>query len=134
MDDLELLKATIAVAVADGELLRSERGVIEGLARRLGVGGASLEAMIEAVGEDADAPDNILFLSKDKARAALELVVAQARIDGEICHAERGVIARIAHALGIVDEELHDIYQKGVRRADALRRSRSTTGPAKRSK
>ena len=37
MEDLELLKAAIALACTDGELRRSEMGVIEGLALRVGV-------------------------------------------------------------------------------------------------
>ena len=35
-EELGLLKAAIAVAVADGKLRRSEMGVVEGLAARCG--------------------------------------------------------------------------------------------------
>ena len=101
IEDLELLKAALAVAVADGEIRRSEMGVVEGLAMRLGVGRASLEAMLEAAQKDNSTADNILIRSKERARRALELLVAQARIDGEISAEERNVIVRIATSLNL---------------------------------
>ena len=74
MGDLELLKAALAVAVADGEIRRSQKGVVEGLAQRVGVGRASLQAMTEAAEHDDSIADNILIGSPDKARAAFELL------------------------------------------------------------
>ena len=96
MDDLALLRAAIAVALADGELRRSEMGVLKGLALRAGVGQMSFDAMLEAAKEGADLAGNVAMISPDAARTALELLVAQARIDGEISREEREVIVRIA--------------------------------------
>jgi len=124
MADLELLRAALAVAMADGELRRSEKGVIEGLARRVGIGQVSFQAMLEAARTDDSIADNILIQSKEKARAAFELLVAQARIDGEISPEERAVLVRIASALKIADEEFQKVYQAGVKRADEIRKSR----------
>lgn len=124
IDQLELLKAALAVAVADGELRRSEKGVLQGLAVRVGVGQASLKAMIEAAEQDPAFADNILIRSKKDARAALELLVAQARIDGEISEEERDVIVRIAARLGLMGDEFPAIYQAGIARADKIRAAR----------
>lgn len=124
IEELELLKAALAVAVADGEIRRSEMGVVEGLAMRLGVGRASLEAMLEAAQKDDSTADNILIRSKERARRALELLVAQARIDGEISAEERGVIVRIATSLNLTGDEFQSIYEAGIARADRLRESR----------
>ncbi len=128
MTDLELLKAALAVAMADGELRRSEKGVIEGLARRVGVGQVSFQAMLEAARADDSIADNVLIQSQEKARAAFELLVAQARIDGEISPEERAVLVRIASALKIAGEEFQALYQAGVKRADDIRKSRRDGG------
>ncbi len=124
MADLELLRAALAVAMADGELRRSEKGVIQGLARRVGVGQASFDAMLEAAATDDSIADNILIRSKEKAGSAFELLVAQARIDGEISVEERDVLVRIASALSISGDEFQTLYQSGIKRADDIRKSR----------
>lgn len=128
MEDLELLKAALAVAMADGELRRSEKGVVEGLALRVGVGRVSFEAMLEAAERDDSIADNILIGSPARARAAFELLVAQARIDGEITTEERSVLVRIASSLRITGDDFQAIYEAGVKRADDIRRSRKGPG------
>jgi tellurite resistance protein len=127
-EDVGLLKAALAVAMADGELMRSEKGVVQGLARRIGVGRASFEAMLAAAEEDDSVADNILMRSKVKACTAFELLVAQARIDGEISAEERSLLVRIATSLGITGDEFAQLYQAAIKRADDIRKSRK--GPA----
>lgn len=131
MEELDLLKAAIAVAVADGKLQRSEKGVVAGLAARCGVGQASLKAMYESAATGADAIDSMVFRSKDAARTAFELLVAQAHIDGEISPEEDEVLVRVAAKLGIAGDrfgiggdEFRSLYQRGVQRAEAIRQSR----------
>ncbi len=124
MEDLELLKATMAVAVADGQLLPAEMGVVKGLADRIGLGTVSFEAMLDTARQDESFADNILIQSKAKARTALELLVGLARIDGLISDEERAVIVRVATRLGITGDEFERIYLAGIARADELRRSR----------
>jgi tellurite resistance protein len=123
LEDIELLKAALAVAVADGELRRSELGVVKGLAARLGVGKVSFDAMCEAAERDDSIADNILIRSKEAARQALELLVGQARIDGEISQEECSVLVRIAASLGISGDDFQTVYQAGIRRADKIRKS-----------
>ena len=124
MEDLELLKAALALAMADGELRRSEKGVVEGLAERIGIGRVSFEAMLEAAEKDDSIADNILLRSKEKAHSAFELLVAQARIDGEISDDERSLLVRIATSLGITGTDFETVYLAGVKRADRIRKSR----------
>lgn len=122
-EKLELLKAALALAVADKTITRSERGVIEGLAAKVGVGEASLAAMSAAADRDETYADNILMTSPDSARTALELLVAQARIDGAISNEERELLVRLASGLNITGDAFQAIYQAGIARADAVRRS-----------
>lgn len=125
MEDLDLLRAAFAVAMADGELQRSEKGVVEGLAKRLGVGRMSADAMRDAAEHDDSIADNIFMGSPKLARSAFELLVALARIDGEVSDQERSVLVRIASSLGIPNDEFASAYRAGIERADAMRKSRS---------
>jgi uncharacterized tellurite resistance protein B-like protein len=126
MEDLELLKAVLAVAVADGELRRSEMGIIKGLAERVGIGRVSLDAMMAEAESNPAAADNILIHNPDKARQGLEMLVAQARLDGVIDKKERAVLVRIALSMNITGEDFQQIYTAGIKRADALRKSRES--------
>ncbi len=124
MEDLELLKAAIAVAVADGELRRAELGVVEGLARRAGIGETSYRAMLEAAQTDRTFGEGI-HMPPGKARRAIVLLVSQARLDGEISPEERRVIVRIANNVGVMGDEFRKAYDEGIRRADTIRKSRT---------
>jgi tellurite resistance protein len=123
-EQLDLLKAALAVAYADGKLTRSEKGVIEGLAAHVGIGRSSLEAMMEEAGRDDFIADRIFIRSRPQAEQALKLLVAQARIDGEISDEERSLLVRVATSLGITGDDFQRVYEAGIARADQIRKSR----------
>jgi tellurite resistance protein len=123
-EELELLNAVLALAMIDGTLSRSEMGIIEGLAVRVGVGQVSLEAMIGRARREPDVHENLRMQSTKRARKAMALMVAQARIDGEISDQERELLVKIAQQLGIETDEFGQIYADGVAQADELRRRR----------
>jgi len=127
LDDVELLKAALAVAVADGTIRRSEKGVLQGLAIRVGVGRASFDAMVKAAESDDSVGDEVLIRSKDNAHKAFELLVAQARIDGEVSEEERSLLVRLATALNITGSDFSRLYAAGIKRADAIRKTRKGT-------
>ncbi len=124
MENVELLRAAIAMAVADGKVSRSEMGVVEGLAQRAGVGVVTIEAMFDAAARDETFADKLLLQPKDRAVKAVDLLVGLARIDGEISSEEHELVVRIATSLGIVDDEFRNVYEAGVKRADDLRKAR----------
>jgi len=124
MENVELLRAAIAMAVADGKVSRSEMGVVEGLAQRAGVGAVTIEAMFDAAANDETFADNLLLQSKDRAVKAVELLVGLARIDGKVSSEERELIVRIAGSLNVVGDEFRDAYEAGIKRADDLRKAR----------
>lgn len=123
-EQLELLRAAVAVALADGELRRSEKGVIRGLACRVGIGQTTFDAMVEAAEQGHDVADAISINTPESARTAMELLVALARIDGQISDDERDVIVRIATSMGITGDDFGAVYQAGIERADRLRGQR----------
>ena len=124
MEELDLLRAAVAVALADGELRRAEKGVLEGLATRAGVGRTSFEAMVAAAERGELVLDNIIIRPRDRAERAIELLVAQARIDGHVAAEEREVIVRLAIDLGIAGDDFARVYEAGIQRADQLRKTR----------
>jgi uncharacterized tellurite resistance protein B-like protein len=124
MEKLELLKAALEVAVADGKLASEEVGFIQALAGKAGVGTESLKAMVERVQKQGNLEENILISSPRSARMAVELLVAEARIDGEITDAEREILVRIATSLKVTGDEFQQLYSAGLSRADRLRKSR----------
>ena len=131
MDDLEkleLVKAALAVAAADGEIRRSEMGVVMGLAARVGLGQASLDAMLASAERGDSLAYDIVMQSEKSAHTALELLVAEARIDGEITEKERSLIAWIGTRLGIKGDAFQSVYKAGIARADAVRKRHKSTG------
>jgi len=131
VENREILRAAIAVAVADGELRRSEKGVLQGLALKAGVGQASFQAMVEAAEQgDEHFADQLLISKGAPARRALALLVAQAKLDGEVTEDERSVLVRIATDLGVDPDEFEEIYRRGIERAVEIRR-RKPSGPAR---
>ena len=125
IEKLELLKAVLAVAAADGNLKRSEMAVAEGLAARVGVGQASFDAMVNAAQRGDTSAASIVMQSNESACKALELLVGEARIDGEIHEAERELLVRIAGRLKITGDSFQAIYKAGIDRADRIRKRRS---------
>lgn len=125
MEDLELLKAILAVAVADGHLHRAEKGVLAGLAKRVGVGPVTFDAMLEAARTDKSFVADIDVRSTPNARRGLKLLVGTARIDGHISEEERSLIVDIALKLGITGEEFEKVYLEGIAQADTIRRKKA---------
>jgi uncharacterized tellurite resistance protein B-like protein len=123
-DKLDLLKAALAVAAADKDMSRAELGIVEGLAAKAGIGQISFDAMKAAALRGEGLADNICFSSPARARQALELLVAEARIDGQITEQERSLLVTLAERLKITTEEFVTIYQAGIQRADELRARR----------
>jgi tellurite resistance protein len=123
-EQLEILKAAIVVAVADGQIIASERGLLNAIAARAGVGKASLDAMIERARTDPNMRDELFRRSTSDPELTLELLVAAARLDGEIDQEERAVLVRLMDPLKIPVHRFSEIYQRGLQRADALRKAR----------
>ncbi len=124
MQDLELLKAAIAVAVADGKVTRSEMGVLKGLAHKCGIGQTSFDAMLEVAATDNSLADSVVLRTGESARKAIQLLVAQARIDGDIAPEEREVLVTIAGSCGLTTSEFQEVYEAGIKQADQIRASR----------
>ena len=80
--------------------------------------------MVAAAQRGEKLPARMLLSASSKARVALELLVAEARIDGEIHDDERRVLVEIAGRLGIKGDDFMTVYEAGIERADAIRKGR----------
>ena len=120
-EQIEILRAVVVLAAADGVIAPSEKGLMQRLAKRIGVGEASLNAMIARAKEDSSVREELFRRNMSQPEKVMELLVAVARIDGEISSEEREVLVQIMGSLEIPVERFSDIYQKGIERADKIR-------------
>ena len=120
--DLEMLQAVLAIAGADGNYTRSEKGVYEQLARRIGADSLAVWNMMNNVRTDPVLRESLFKRQVRDPQAAMKLLVATARIDGEISDQERDLLVDISTRLGIGAEEFGRIYQEGLAAADAIRK------------
>ena len=120
-DDLEVLKAVLVVAAADGQILGSEKGVFRNLARRIGVDDATMDTLIHRAQADPRMKDELFQGKVRDAHKAMQLLVATARIDGDISEEERHLLVDISSKLGIGVAEFGRLYQAGIATADAVR-------------
>ncbi len=120
----ELFQAVLAVAGADGTITRAERGLVEALAGRVGVGRFSLDAMIERATRDAEFKRSLGRQRVGDPVKAMELLVAAARIDGEISEEERQLLLHIAVLWDVPNDEFAEAFRRGLATADRKRAER----------
>ncbi|MCP4245726.1 MAG: hypothetical protein GY778_01635 [bacterium] len=120
--DLEVLQAVLAVAGADSEFARSEKGVYEGLARRIGADATTVWTMMNNVRTDPSLRDRLFKTQVRDPRQAMKLLVATARIDGDISEKERELLVDISTKLGIEAADFGVIYREALAAADDIRR------------
>ena len=123
-EQVELLKAAIVLAAADKVITASEQGLLEALAARIGVGKVSLDAMIERALSDPSTHEELFRRTMSDPETAMELLIAAARIDGEVENSEREVLVKIMQKLDIPVDRFSVLYERGIQRADALRKAK----------
>ncbi len=123
-EEAGLLRAVVALAVADGAISRSERGVLANLAQRVGISRRTLTTMVGRARRDPAARDELFRRAASDPALTLEMLVAVAQIDGSIHVEERRLLEIMMEKLDVPFSQFDEIYQRGVERADALRRRR----------
>ena len=123
-DDLQVLQAVLALAAADGDFARSEKGVYEQLARRIGADSMTVWSMMNKVRTDPSLREELFTKQVRDPKAAMKLLVATARIDGQISKEERELLVEISGKLGIGVDEFGKVYTEGIATADAIRKRR----------
>ena len=127
-DSLELLRAVLVIAAADGKVTGHELSLLKALAQRAGVGRTSLEAMIQTAQEDKIEHDKLFARAVADPERAVQTLVAAARIDGEVSDEERKILVDIACMLGVSVDRFRELYESGLAAADRIRRTREQGG------
>jgi len=109
MHDLELLRAGVCVAGLDGRVDEPELAVIATLVERVGVGRASLKAMIELSCSDKNLYKSQLRLAQPSPSAALEFLVKVAKADGHLTEDERVIITHFGDKMRLTPAEVDAI-------------------------
>ncbi len=115
MQRVEVLKAACCVAGIDGSISDTERELINKIARAVGVGRASLEAMIERATKDPNFHKTQFQILNDNPKQCLTAVLEVALADGSVSEAETGVLRNLSDNLKIpatVFEELMENVAK----------------------
>ncbi len=127
-EQVTMIRALITLAAADGKISSSERGLLSNFAKRIGIGKASLDAMIEKALADPSVRDELFDRTMSNPDLALEMLVATARLDGDITSKERDVLVHVREILDIPMDGFAQIYERGIKRADSLRDAKFSSG------
>lgn len=124
IENLELLKAVLAIAAADGKVHGNEMAILKALAQRAGIGAVSLNAMIDQAKTNRAAYDRLFARAVSDPERAMRLLVAAANIDGNISEEEREILVDISTVLGVSTDRFASIFQSGMAASNKVRRSK----------
>lgn len=109
MQQVEVLRAACCVAGLDRNVDEHERAVLERLARKIGVGGSSLTAMIKRAETDQGFfQEQFRFLKADP-DFAMNVLFEVAIADGKLDMEQRVVLHHFAQVLGMSDEHFDEL-------------------------
>ena len=109
MEKVEVLRACCCVAGAGGQTAESERRVLEKLAHDVGVGRASLDAMIERGETDPDFYKEQFQVLKSNPAVAMSVLVQTAMSDGQVTEDELAVLQGLATNLGMEQQAFQQL-------------------------
>ena len=102
---VEILRASCCVAAADGTTTAEEKSQLDKLADALGVGDASLTAMIERAERDSDFYKQQFGILKADPLECLDVLLESAVANGKIKESEFDVLKGLANQLEISEED-----------------------------
>ena len=121
MKKVEVLRAACCVAGIDGEVTDEERKIIDMLAQDVGVGLASVEAMIERGRTDQGFYKEQFRVLKADPKDTMQLLFSLAISDGRLGKREKAVLWRLAKRLGVTEES----FQTWVAQAESYVQKKS---------
>lgn len=107
--EVEILRACCCVAGADGQCGEPENQIINKLARAIGVGRASLDAMIERAETDQDFYKKHFEILKAEPTQALATLFQVALADGVLVEQEVSMLQHLAGNLGVPSEIFEEV-------------------------
>lgn len=101
---VEILTACCCIAGADGDTSENEARLLNRMAKEIGVGQASLGAMIDRAETDPEFYQQHFTVLKAEPTATLAILFQVALADGALDERENGVLYSLAKNLGVPDE------------------------------
>lgn len=111
MAQVEMVRAACCVASLDGEICGKESKLIAKLADRVGIGGASLKAMIDRARKDPHFYEQQFRTLKGDAKTTMKTLFAVAIVDGKLTQEERIILHHFAEKLGLPDDQFNRILE-----------------------
>lgn len=112
MQKVDVLRAACCVAGIDGQPNEAEKVVIQKLAAEVGVGQASLEAMIERGATDPDFHQEQFRVLKTDPQESLAALLEVAMADGTISNEETAVLKALSEKLNVPTEVFQQLIGK----------------------
>jgi tellurite resistance protein len=109
MSKVEMLRAACCVAGLDGRVGNRERALLERIAREVGAGQASLEAMIHRAKTDSRFYEELFNGLTANAEPTIRLLLMVAAADRVISADERIIIGLFAQRLGMSHERYNQL-------------------------
>jgi tellurite resistance protein len=100
-EKVEILRASCCVAGADQNTSGAEKQLLEKLAGKIGVGAASLNAMIERSETDPEFHKCQFDILKTEPTKTMAILIEVAVADGTISDSETGVLTNLGANLGV---------------------------------
>jgi len=110
-EKVEVLRASCCVAGADSNTDDAENTLLTKLAKEIGVGKASLEAMIERAENDPDFHQQQFQILKSDPAPTVAILIEVAVADGVLSEREITVLRNLATNLGIQPEVMDQLLK-----------------------
>ncbi|MDH3718429.1 MAG: TerB family tellurite resistance protein [Planctomycetota bacterium] len=123
MYKVEILRAACCVAGIDGDTTDRERSMLTKLANQIGVGEASLQAMIDRAESDSSFCDEQFILLKTKPDNTMKILLQVALADHELTDNECGVLQQFAERLGLAADRFQRVLEQTKKDLDSRRDS-----------
>ena len=112
VEKVALLRAACCVAGIDKEISASEEAVIRRLASEVGVGKASLQAMMDRATSDQEFYKEQFRAFKSEPKATMAGLLEVAIADGQISDEEVAVLGELASRLDVPTEVFQELVQQ----------------------
>lgn len=112
IERVEILKAACCIAGADGEISQRERESLKKMADEIGVGAASLDAMMDlAITDEKFRGSQLRMVHKDPA-GVFETLYRMARLDPDVPTPERKLLTHFGRKLGLDTDQMNEIIRR----------------------
>ena len=111
MQKVEVLRAACCVAGIEGNIDEAEFPLLKKIAKEVGVGKASLDAMIQRASTDPNFHEEQFQILKSEPQKCMATVLQVALADGKVTEAETQVLKALSEKLNVSNEVFDQLMQ-----------------------